>query len=164
MLGYTREELIGQRPQLYDCDLNFDRSLSLFQRLAGGNTVVFESRHRRKDGKILPVEVRLRPIPFDGRNTALALIRDLSESREAQWHREDRDRLWNHSPDLLLIAGSHGAIKQVNPAWQRLLGWSNDDLYGQNLLDLVHQDDAAIVQSHLAQLVQTGSVDETAAP
>lgn len=153
MLGYTREELLGQTPYVYDCDLQAHQYAGILRQLMAGNTVVFESRHRRKDGAILPVEVRLRPIPFQGRNAALALIRDLSHSREAQWHREDRNRLWNHSPDLLLVADRAGIVMQANPTWEWLLDWSESQLQGQRLIELVHAEDVLSVQAYLDQLV-----------
>ncbi len=155
MLGYTRGELIGQTPFFFDCDLNQDRFSDLMQQLWDGNCVIFESRHRRKDGKLFPVEVRLRPIPFHGRPAALALIRNMSHSREAAWHREDRDRLWNHSPDMLLVADAAGVIKQINPAWRKLLGWELEQLFGQPLLELVHDEEKAVVADYLKQVVQS---------
>ena len=164
MLGYTRDELIGQTPYLYDCDLTQDRYTEIVRGLAEGKSVVFESRHRLKDGTILPVEVRLCPIPLYGQSSALALVRDLSQSRAAQWHREDRDRLWNHSPDLLLIADMAGVIRQVNPIWEKLLGWNNDGLFGQRLVDLVHRDDSAAVEAYLRQLVSDDAAAQHSTP
>lgn len=164
MLGYTREELIGKTPFFYDCDWTHDQDCELMRRLALGKFVVFESRHRRKDGSIMPVEIRLRPIPYQGHNTAMALVRDLSESRDAKRHREDRDRLWNHSPDLLFIANSAGVIQQVNPAWQKLLKWTDEQLCGHPLVDLVHSEDVAAVQNYLSQLVGREPVAMPAVP
>ncbi|WP_419828045.1 ATP-binding protein [Sphingomonas sp.] len=58
----------------------------------------------------------------------------------------ERDRLWDTSPDLLLILGHDGNIQAVNPAWTALLGWTPQELLGTKLDLLVHPDDAAALE------------------
>ena len=58
-LGYNREELIGQHRSLFDPDLDQVSTARLAQHRFTGETVTFESHHRRKDGSSLPVEVRV---------------------------------------------------------------------------------------------------------
>ena len=65
-------------------------------------------------------------------------MRDITQRKQAE---HERDRLWNHSPDPLCIAGFDGMLKQVNPAWTRILGWSPEELLGRGWIDLVHPDD-----------------------
>jgi PAS domain S-box-containing protein len=54
---------------------------------------------------------------------------------------EDRDRLWELSRDMLLVAAFTGEILATNPAWNRVLGWSDHELLGTSIFDLVHPDD-----------------------
>jgi PAS domain S-box-containing protein len=60
-LGYTREELIGMTPSDYDARVDATFNLSIKERLARGEVFSFESAHKRKDGTVFPVEVRVRP-------------------------------------------------------------------------------------------------------
>ena len=53
----------------------------------------------------------------------------------------DVNRLFSHSLDLLCIAGLDGYFKRVNPAWTRVLGWSEDELMSRPVADFVHPDD-----------------------
>jgi PAS domain S-box-containing protein len=49
----------------------------------------------------------------------------------------ERDRLWETTNDLMGTAGLDGYLKQVNPAWQRLLGWDEATLLAQPFVAIV---------------------------
>ena len=53
----------------------------------------------------------------------------------------ERDRMWDTSPDLMLIIGFDGVFRRVNPAWTRLLGYAPEELVGQHVNDFVLPDD-----------------------
>jgi PAS domain S-box-containing protein len=55
----------------------------------------------------------------------------------------DRDRFFNLSIDLLAIASFEGYFLRLNPAWEKVLGYSNTELMARPYLDLVHPDDLA---------------------
>ena len=67
-------------------------------------------------------------------------------------------RYYDASLDLLATADMHGHFTRVNPAWQRLLGYSPEELCARPFIDFVHADDreATIAQTAgLAQSVDT---------
>ena len=53
----------------------------------------------------------------------------------------ERDRIWNVSQDLLLVADRNGVWQTVNPAWTRTLGWSEAELLNRTSEWLEHPDD-----------------------
>ena len=60
---------------------------SLRQRISAGELVIFETRHRRKDGTSFPVEVRVGQFEQGGRRF-LRLVRDITERKSAEeWSR-----------------------------------------------------------------------------
>ena len=77
------------------------------------------------------------------RQQAEASLRDLAASLERQVAEQaaDRNRLWQLSTDVMLVARPDGRIIAVNPAWTAALGWLAPDLVGRNLDDLVHPED-----------------------
>ena len=53
----------------------------------------------------------------------------------------DRNRLWQLSTDIMLVADFDGMLTAVNPASAAVLGWSEAELIGRTLFDFVHPDD-----------------------
>ena len=70
-------------------------------------------------------------------------LRELTRTLEArvEARTQERDRLWNSSRDLFAVVGAEGANLSVNPAWNRLLGYEEDELVGRPFQDLVHPED-----------------------
>ena len=81
-MGYSREELIGMQPRDFDVGLNETSVKRLNQRIAAGETLTFETRHRRKDGTSFPVEIRAGQFEPGGRQ--LCLVRDITERKRAE--------------------------------------------------------------------------------
>ncbi|MCD5992597.1 PAS domain-containing protein [Pseudomonas sp. CDFA 602] len=51
------------------------------------------------------------------------------------------NRLWDTSPDLLLILDFRGIFLRVNPAWTELLGYRPDELIGHHVNEFVVAED-----------------------
>ncbi len=67
----------------------------------------------------------------------------------------ERDRIWNVSQDLLVVADRNGVWRTVNPAWTRTLGWSEAELLNRTPEWLEHPDNNGIVRAH-ARALGTG--------
>jgi PAS domain S-box-containing protein len=89
-LGYSREELIGMHPPDFTipdgCEVP-----DLGPRLLAGETVTFETRHRRKDGTVFPVEIRSSHFNQQG-SRFLSIVRDITDRKRAE--EERRQHIW----------------------------------------------------------------------
>src|SRR5262249_49409566 len=52
-----------------------------------------------------------------------------------------RSQLFELSQDLLATIDSSGCFVDVNPAWERTLGWPTENLIGRRAVELLHPDD-----------------------
>ncbi len=95
-------------------------------------------RLRRVDGELVWVEGMGSPVEIDGKRCVLGSIRDVTSQRLAEL---ERDRFFNVSLDVLCIAGLDGYFKRVNPTFERVLGYSAEELKSRQFLELVHPDD-----------------------
>ena len=66
--------------------------------------------------------------------------------------------IFNLSLELLCIAGNDGYFKRVNPAFERTLGYSSDELLSRPFADFVHPDDRAVTEAAQSSLVRGDDV------
>jgi PAS domain S-box-containing protein len=64
----------------------------------------------------------------------------------------ERDRIWNVSQDLLVVADRNGVWRTVNPAWTRTLGWSEAELLNRTSEWLEHPDDGGRTRAEVNKL------------
>jgi PAS domain S-box-containing protein len=79
-------------------------------------------------------------------------LREVAERKKRHRAEAERDRFYALSLDLFCTLDARGRVLDFNPSWQRVLGWSPDELSARPLLDWVHPEDRQATQGMLAQL------------
>jgi PAS domain S-box-containing protein len=141
LYGYTAEEIIDRPITLLLPSDRLDEELQIIERLRRGERIEhFETVRRRKDGRNVEVSLTISPIKdATGRVIGASKIaRDISEQKRAQ---EERDRFFSLSLDMFCFAGFDGYFKYVNPAWEKTLGYSVEELLSSPYLDFIHPED-----------------------
>ena len=82
-------------------------------------------------------------------STVEHLSAEMAERKQAE---HERDRILDLSYDLICIAGMDGYFKYVNPAWEKILGYSQDELLARPFLDFIHPDDNARTDAEMEKL------------
>jgi PAS domain S-box-containing protein len=144
-LGYTREELIGMHPRVFNPAIDAAAHQRVRERLEAGDRFSFETTHRRKDGTVFSVEVRLRPFRDGGRVFCLALVQDITERKRAEEQlRESEGRFRtifeNAGAGVALVDGQGRPIK-CNPTYIKMLGYTEEELRNMVFTEFTHPDD-----------------------
>lgn len=71
---------------------------------------------------------------------------------------EEREGLFNLSIDMLCIIGFDGYFKQLNPSWEKTLGWSQDELKAKHWFAFVHPDDRDKAEKAVLKLTNNKSL------
>jgi PAS domain S-box-containing protein len=118
-LGYRREELLALTIRDFDPDMD----QAAFERIWGGpecprRPFTLETRHRARNGRILPVEVRSSFFRHRGRLLNVSVVRDLVERRKAQGRVEDSERaflsLAESALDCISLHDASGRLRYTN--------------------------------------------------
>ncbi|WP_414620474.1 PAS domain S-box protein [Calothrix sp. CCY 0018] len=76
---------------------------------------------------------------------------DITEKKQLE---EDLNRFFSLSLDVLCVAGFDGYFKQINPAFEEILGYTKAELFAQPFLSFIHLDDVAPTTSEMDKLSQ----------
>jgi len=71
---------------------------------------------------------------------------------------EELDQFFNVSLDLLSIANTDGYFLRLNPAWERTLGYTSEELLAKRFLEFVHPDDMESTLKALSSLASRQKV------
>ena len=169
--GYGPGELdgVGWAAMVHPDDLP-QASQRWAEALASGHDYQTEFRLRRHDGawrwhlaRAIPLRAAdgsiLRWIgsntDVDDQKTAEARLEERLEQRTAE-----RDRIWQVSRDMLVVADRSGVWQSINPAWTRILGWTESELVGRTSEWLEHPDDIDKTRAEVQRLAAgRGSLD-----
>jgi PAS domain S-box-containing protein len=139
-LGYTREELLAMTIGEIDPDAIQSGKQELWGRILAGESFTFESRQRRKDGSIFPVEVTLGSVRLPLGPAVLGIVRDITERKQAEetlrTSEEKYKRLIETTRTGYVILDDRGCVADANPEYVRLTGRQRlDDILGHSVLE-----------------------------
>ncbi|MDQ7743982.1 PAS domain S-box protein [Hydrogenophaga pseudoflava] len=140
LFGYTHEELAGRAPPrlwAHDAEQNEFRRLIDTQ----GRVTGLRGLAQCKDGSAFPAMVHAEVTQSATERLLIAVVSDLSADvasrRELEISRERFSKAFNFSPlGMTITRLSDGHFVEVNPANERVLGWTKDDFTGKTSMEV----------------------------
>jgi PAS domain S-box-containing protein len=151
MYGYSHDEILNLKLSdlhiIKHDDLSEQLKLDIEQ-----NGVSFESIHRRKDGRIFPIELSVHPIEIEGKKFYQGIIRDITERKEAEEilrESEEKFRTFaEQSPNMIFI-NRKGRVVYANAKCEELLGYTKEEFYSPdfNFMDITAPESLELVKN-----------------
>lgn len=141
ILGYDQEELMGK--SAFDL-LHPDDAENILPAFREGierkAAQSAEFRMRHAEGHYVWLEIVGKVLQGHSGSVTGALFtgRNISKRKLAE---EERDRLFNLSIDMMCVANMDGYLIELNPAWEKTLGWKPEELKSRPYLEFVHPYD-----------------------
>ncbi len=154
----TLEKLLPERFRKHHVGLREQFQAHSNARAMGGGKELFGLR---ADGEEFPVEVSLSPLRTeDGLALVMATVHDISERKAAEnalQESEARMRaIFETAVDAILTIDTQGRVDRINPAAQRLFGYSEAEVTGRNVSMLMPNPDRERHDGYLKHYLETG--------
>lgn len=137
LLGYTNEEL-KSKPfiEFVHPDDRAATKAELEKIYIGKASSDFENRYRCKNGSYIWLEWTV--VPLIDEKVMYAVASDITDRKKVE---EDFDHIYNLSFDMICIIGYDNYFKRLNPAFEKILGYTADELKSKPFLEFIHPDD-----------------------
>lgn len=152
MTGYSRSELIGAQgldlttPEYRD---------AVIEHALKGSEEPYEAEFRKKDGGVLLVEVRGKPLIYMGEPARVGALVDITERKradEALRESEQRFRVVaDFAHDWEYWLSETGEFVYISPSCEQITGYSAEEFTRDPslLVSIIHPDDYEVVAEHL---------------
>lgn len=160
MLGYTREEF--RRMTVHDISPYFqaDSWPAYWEETRRRGAASFESFHQAKDGRLIPIEVNVSFLSYQGRECHCAFVRDITGRRQVE---EERARALNNLqtimetvPDVIFALDLDGRLSKWNLRLEVVTGYAPIELSGKSALEMVPFDEAERTAAAIRRAFETG--------
>jgi PAS domain S-box-containing protein len=149
IFGYTAEEAIGRPITMLIPEQNQAEEEEILGRIRRAERVEhFETVRRRKDGRLIDISLTISPVKNEAGRVigASKIARDITAARQAaeQLRRAldfDETVMWSMGEGLF-TEDTEGRVTFMNPAAQRLFGWTLDEMLGRRMHDVTHHSHA----------------------
>jgi PAS domain S-box-containing protein len=135
-LEYSREELLGMSVPDFDPNFKIESLDELFNALRVNGEIKLETTHRKKSGKIFPVEVVGNYFMFENIEYGCAIIRDITDRKKIESDLKLARFTIEKVVDAIYWITNDWKIVDVNNAATQQLGFSRDEFLTMSVTDI----------------------------
>ncbi len=102
-------------------------------------------KHRKKDGKIILVEMSRYHVKYKDREALFNVVRNITDKLEAEKRNQSFQSIFSYTDNLIFITDSSGFISFINQSVTKTLGYTKNDLMHSSFLSIVSDEDRNLV-------------------
>ena len=164
-LGYSRAELLQLSTQDLEARLPASAVAAVHQQLKPEAVQTVNGTHRRKDGTLFPVEIRLSSLAPAHPELVIAIVRDSSARLRAEEAQRDEATRWRvlfeQSTDGIVVMDQDGKVWGANHRFAEMLGYARDEVRQLHIWDWDAHWTREQLLSKLRSVDATGTFIET---
>ena len=138
--GYSREEFLAMSVK----DIRPLEDVAAFLTHIGAEAHkeerTFATRHRRKDGSIIQVEINSHAVDWKGHIARLVLVHDITELLDIETklkvQKAHFERLFESAPEGIALLDGRGDVYDVNRAFVQMFGFSKEEVVGSDIIEM----------------------------
>ena len=133
-LGYTHEEYKNLKVANRVIGRNAEQLKEHYKEIVEKGSDVFEIKQKAKNGEIHDLLISAVPIKIGGEMFIQNIRIDITERKQIEKELQKSETfstsLLEHSPNPILVFNNDNSIRYVNPALERIIGYSSEELTG----------------------------------
>jgi len=158
MSGYSSTELLQMRLPDIEALEDLEDTRRHMSELLTKKWDKFETKHRKKNGEIIDLEVNT--IFLDTQNIFLAFFSNITDRKNSEKelieNREELKSYFDFAPYGIFIADSRGKYLVVNEAAYRMYGYTRDEFLSLSITDVLPEGSVAAGIEHFSKLKSEG--------
>lgn len=157
-LGYSRAEMLNMGPTDIDPHMSAADIGKLIEGMQTDRRQVFETQHRAKDGRIIPVEINSSQVMYKGEKAILSICRDITERKQAEKALREYTRKLEQAEEAANLGSWEYNVRDGSGWWSkqmfRMLGFEprNEVPTFEEYLTHVHPKDREAVSEVLKNI------------
>jgi len=161
MLGYSKDELCAMT--VHDLNPDFQRDMwpRFWADAQRRGTMMIETSHRTKDGRLIPIEVSVNYLAYEGKEYHCAFVRDITARKRTEEALRRSEAFFTsmveNLPNMVFVKDATDLkFVRFNKAGEDLLGHPREALIGKNDYDFFSKEEADFFTENDRQVLQSG--------
>lgn len=159
-VGNSREEMLTMTPPDIDPEITHEMCRGIWEKASYSVPVVFESRHRAPDGRVVPVEISVSTFEHDGAFFRLLVVSDITEMKRSEETirrlHADMTATLQAIPDLLFEVDRNGTYLNVWAQRPDILAAQKELLLNRTIVEVLPSDAAEIAMVAIREADEKG--------
>jgi PAS domain S-box-containing protein len=160
MMGYSKDELCALTVHDLSPDFQADRWPGFWAETQQRGTMVIETVHRAKNGRLIPVEVSVNYLSYEGKEYHCAFVRDITERKRAETELCESDArlraILDNSPGMVFLKDTEGRYLHVNCQFERAFHMTREQVVGKTDEAIFVPEQAAAFRANDLKALQAG--------